>query len=175
MLKLSNLQIKSFTIGLITSFGLMFHITPFEGVSPINDVDDQTINKVCKRFKECEKLAEAIVWEARGESDTGMQAVAYVIMNRVSHPKKWSKTITGVINQTKQFSYHADKHLQNAPKKADWFKARIIAYRVIHNIAVNPIGESVFYHSTKIKPPKWTKSLIVYATIGNHIFYKEEK
>jgi spore germination cell wall hydrolase CwlJ-like protein len=43
-------------------------------------------------------LARTIYWEAKGESDAGMQAVANVVMNRLRHTG-FPKTICGVVTQ----------------------------------------------------------------------------
>ncbi|MBE0618248.1 MAG: cell wall hydrolase, partial [Proteobacteria bacterium] len=43
-------------------------------------------------------LARSIYWEAKGEGDAGMEAVANVVMNRLGH-KGFPNTICGVVKQ----------------------------------------------------------------------------
>lgn len=120
----------------------------------------------------CSRLAEALVYEARGEGSIGMRAVAYVILERVKH-KGWPNTIRGVVEQKYQFSYLQDKHKQSEPTKKDFDLAYKEAYDAVFGISENPVPGAKWYHSDRIKPPKWTKDLEVVKIIGGHIFYKE--
>lgn len=120
----------------------------------------------------CGGLAEALVYEARGEGPIGMRAVAYVILERVKD-KGWPNTIRGVVEQKYQFSYRQDKHKQSEPTKKDFDLAYKEAYDAVFGISENPVPGAKWYHSDRIKPPKWTKDLEVVKIIGGHIFYKE--
>ena len=66
-------------------------------------------------------LAEAIYYEARGESFTGQAAVAEVIMNRVNH-RVYPDTICGVVYEGServtgcQFSFTCDGSMTRAPR-----------------------------------------------------------
>lgn len=122
----------------------------------------------------CYRLAQALVYEARGEGEIGMRAVAFVILGRAKD-KGWPSTINGVIEQKKQFSYLQDMHNQVKPTKEDFDLAYKVAYDAYFGISKTPVPGARWYHSTGIKPPKWTKKLEVVETIGNHVFYKEKK
>lgn len=121
----------------------------------------------------CDRLAEALVYEARGEGAVGMRAVAHVIMQR-KESKGWPSTVREVVEQRRQFSYLLDKHLQSKPTQKDFDIAYKEAYDAYFGLSENPVPGAKWYHSTSIKPPKWTKDLEVVKTIGNHIFYKEK-
>lgn len=124
----------------------------------------------CKRDKQCQTLAEAIVYEARGEIDTGKYAVAWVIRNR-AEAKRWPDSIRKVILQYRQFSYLQDKHTQKAPTEKDWTTAYIVGYDVLNDQIQSPVQDATHYHSIKVYP-KWAKELEVVARIDNHIFYR---
>lgn len=126
----------------------------------------------CKIDPECEKLAEAIVWEARSESLMGRYAVAAVIMERVRTNKwGWGGTVREVVHQRFQFEYLDNMHLQKPPNKKDWDEGFIIAFDTL-NGKIAPVLEADHYHTVDIQP-KWSKSpkLRYVATIGRHIFY----
>lgn len=125
--------------------------------------------KRCKSQLECRILAEAIVYEARSESELGQVAVAYVIMNRVN-AERWGDSIKDVVYQYKQFSYTLQKQ-RTQPSNKDWKKAYLVAYEVMNGMIDSPVGDSTHYHTTSVNP-KWAKSLEYVATIDKHIFYK---
>ena len=124
----------------------------------------------CLQDVSCNKLAEAIIFEARGEPDIGKVAVAQVILNRTNDPR-WGDSIKEVVHQPHQFSYLKDKHKQSKPTADDWDTARKIAHDVISGTISNPVGEATHYHATRVKP-KWAKKLKPVAKIGQHVFYR---
>ena len=124
----------------------------------------------CLQDVSCNKLAEAIVYEARGEGTKGQIAVAHVILNRMKD-SRWPDKIIDVIHQPHQFSYLKDKHKQSKPTADDWIVSRNIAYGVISGTISNPVGEATHYHTTRVKP-RWAKKLEPVAKIGQHIFYR---
>ena len=141
------------------------HVAKMETIVSKKDTHD-----LCLKDDSCNKLAEAIIFEARGEPDIGKVAVAQVILNRKQDPR-WGDSIKEVIHQPRQFSYLKDKHKQNPPSQNDWDKARKIAHRTIIGAASNPVGGATHYHATYVRPT-WAKKLQPVAKIGNHIFYK---
>lgn len=127
----------------------------------------------CYNEPKCNLLAEAIVYEARGEPTKGQIAVAHVILNR-KKDARWPNKVADVIKQPHQFSYIEDKHKQKSPTKDDWEKARKIAHGVISGAISSPVGDATHYHATHVRP-KWAKKLDRVAHVGNHIFYKTRK
>jgi len=124
----------------------------------------------CKSDKECAKMAEALVYEARGESELGAVAIAFVILERVN-AKRWPDTIVGVVNQRKQFSY-VDYRQKISPVIADWKRAYVLSYDVLHGNIESPIDSADHYHA-KYVSPSWAKQMQYVADVGNHKFYKE--
>lgn len=134
------------------------------------NVSKNETHALCLKDARCAKLAEAIIFEARGEPDIGKAAVAHVILNRKSDPR-WKNSIREVIHQPHQFSYLKDKHKQKPPTLEDWKKAEKIAHAVLHGYLPSPVQDATHYHATRVKP-KWAKKLEPVAKIGQHIFYR---
>lgn len=133
-------------------------------------VSKKETHESCLQDAKCNLLAEAIVYEARGEPDIGKVAVAQVILNRVKD-SRWPNKIVDVIKQPHQFSYLKDKHKQSKPTADDWNIARKIAYNTIFGYINSPVGNATHYHAARIQP-KWAKKLQPVAKIGNHVFYR---
>jgi spore germination cell wall hydrolase CwlJ-like protein len=140
-------------------------------VPPSYGMSNEERRKRCKRDSECSKLAEALVYEARGESLQGAVAVGYVIIERTKNPDRWANTIKGVVSEKCQFSYTCWKQRKKA-RDEDWERAYITSYEIINGEVENPIGTSDHYHTTKVNP-WWAKKMQYVATVGNHVFYKE--
>ena len=77
------------------------------------------IGNALQSSRELECLADAVYYEARGETPSGQAAVAQVVMNRVRHPA-FPKSICGVVfqgayNRTGcQFSFACDGSMRRA-------------------------------------------------------------
>lgn len=138
-------------------------------------LDSQKKIAWCKKDKDCSKLAEALYFEARSESDEGVVAVAQVILNRASHLKRWKHTVRGVIEEKWQFSYLWDGSVKRGMNdKAQVERMAIISYDVISGKIESTLArDALFYHTVNMKKyPSWSKKKTVLATIGNHTFYK---
>lgn len=168
------------TLVVVCSFGIYFQATkPLVSPVPIERVAHGKNLKplmppqpesLCAKLARCSKLAEAIVYEARGESTKGMAAVAHIILNRKKDPR-WPSRVVDVIHQPHQFSYLKDKHKQSKATQEDWNKARKVAYGVLYGHISSPVGDATHYHAKHVRP-KWAKKLERVAVIGQHIFYK---
>ena len=125
---------------------------------------------ICLRSNSCKKLAEVGYFEARSESDRGVLATMFVVMNRVDHPA-YPNSIHEVVHQPYQFSYTHDGSLSRGIKEPEQYQRTLrLAYKVLTNKVKSVVGDSTHYHTTAIRP-YWSKSLNFYATIGNHHFY----
>ncbi len=121
-------------------------------------------------------LVKNILYEARGESEKGQRAVAFVTMNRVTS-KRYPDSICEVVWQKKrkgkrfvaQFSWTLQKKLSEPSQKARRL-AEKIARNVLSGNAVNPVGKAVHYHADYVNPV-WASRLTKVSTIGRHIFY----
>jgi hypothetical protein len=127
--------------------------------------------------KELGCLAQAIYFEARGESYRGQVAVAQVVMNRLAHPL-YPKTICGVVFQDAgkrdacQFSFACDGIPETINEKEPWDQANKIANQVASGDLYLPeVSNATHYHATYVYPD-WAPRLRRVTKIGMHIFYK---
>lgn len=123
----------------------------------------------CRRNNDCNVLAEAVVYEARSESELGKVSVAHVILNRVKD-NRWGDSVEEVVYQRAQFSYTLQKQ-RNTPSKKDWKNGYLIAFEVLNDLVESPVEEATHYH-TKAVRPYWAKHYEVVAVVDSHIFYR---
>lgn len=121
-------------------------------------------------------LRQALWFEARGEPEEGVRAVATVIINRVQS-KKYPDNFCRVIHQRMQFSYtHQFKSHEIRPKKVEYSTLALIdkvVMEVYTGDFVAALPPSVmWYHTTKVNP-SWSNRKKQVALISNHRFFKE--
>ena len=120
-------------------------------------------------------LAQAIYYEAASESDSGQQAVAQVVLNRVKH-SAWPSTVCGVVYQGSsrrtgcQFSFTCDGSLARKPSRPGWNKALRIARAALGGYVHAPAGLATHYHTLAVNP-YWAPKLVPLTVIGAHRFY----
>ena len=125
--------------------------------------------------RELDCLTTAVYYEARGEGQAGMKAVAQVVLNRVRHPA-FPKSICGVIYQGAgkgrgcQFSFACDGSMRKRKDMALWERSREIAARALDGETMNTVGTATFFHATRLSP-NW-RGLVRVATVGRHVFYR---
>lgn len=128
--------------------------------------------KWCMKDSDCKWMAEALYYESRSESDKGIAAVAYVIINRLEH-KYWPSTVKGVITQSKQFSYRNDGSMvKGFTEKKQYVRVAVIAAKVLKREISSPVADSVYYHRYD-STPYWSKVKRKVVQIGNHVFRRE--
>ncbi|WP_269583481.1 cell wall hydrolase [Roseibium sp. Sym1] len=127
--------------------------------------------------KEQRCLAEAIYFEARGESEDGQVAVAQVVLNRVKNPS-YPDSICGVVYQNKhrrnrcQFSFACDGIKDRISSPAAWKTAQRLAKDVTDGKRFSKmVDASTHYHATYVNP-RWAKAMAKRGQVGLHIFYK---
>lgn len=122
------------------------------------------------REKEC--LALNVYHEARGEGILGQIAVAQVTLNRVHHDY-WPNTVCEVVWQPNKFSWTNDGISDDPTNELEWEIAISVAESVYKGAEEDPTDGSVFYHATRINPPRWAQHESTSETIviGNHVFY----
>lgn len=119
-------------------------------------------------------LARTIYWEARGEGDAGMQAVASVVMNRLRH-MGFPKTICGVVTQGQeqgacQFSWWCDGQRDAAEAHEPYTLAKEIARKALNRQLEDRTEGALYYHQGV--PPSWAKQYLRTVEVGGHVFYK---
>ena len=121
-------------------------------------------------------LAEAIYFEARGETLKGQYAVGEVIINRVLS-KDFPNSVCGVISEGAnrlnacQFSYNCDGKLETITEKKIYERILKLSQMLLEPSARFLTNGATFYHS-KLVNPSWSKKFRKTNEIGNHVFYK---
>lgn len=124
-----------------------------------------------------ECLAEALYFEARGETIRGMFAVGEVILNRVDSDA-YPDTLCGVINQGTgrryacQFTYTCDGNPEVISEPRAWERVGKVAAILIEGAPRALTGGATHYH-TKAVSPSWAKRFPRTAAIGSHYFYRQ--
>jgi hypothetical protein len=121
-------------------------------------------------------LAEAIYFEARGESMAGQVAVAEVILNRVDD-RRYPASICGVTHQGSerlnacQFSYECDGKPERITDRDAFDRAGKIAHLLLEGRPRMLVGNATHYHAKRVRPG-WSRRLERVTVIGDHIFYR---
>lgn len=119
-------------------------------------------------------LAQALYFEARGESIRGQVAVAEVILNRVDDPA-FPRTVCAVVNQRGdggcQFSYICDGQSDAIREKAAFAVSERIAGAMIEGTPRLLTEGATHFHTPKVHPA-WANRFALTATIGSHLFYR---
>jgi spore germination cell wall hydrolase CwlJ-like protein len=121
-------------------------------------------------------LAEALYFEARGESVKGQFAVAEVIMNRVDNTD-FPDTVCGVIHQGTgrkyqcQFTYTCDGHKEIITEHRAFDQVSKVAHLMVEG-APRPLTKGATHYHTRAVSPRWSRVYPRTTTIGVHHFYR---
>jgi spore germination cell wall hydrolase CwlJ-like protein len=121
-------------------------------------------------------LADAVYYEARGETPAGQAAVAQVVLNRVRHPA-FPKSVCGVVFQGAQtgdgcqFSFACDGSMRHEREAMAWRRSREVASRALAGSVMSSIGNATHFHVVGLQPG-WGPRLLKVAQIGLHVFYR---
>ena len=126
-------------------------------------------------------MSRTLYGEARGESDSGVAAVAQVIMNRVQN-SRYPNTVKGVVLQAMQFSVWNDggsSLMWLDEGNAQYARMLRIGRDVMEGRAVNTIGNALHYanlntvagyYGGTIPSTHWIATATGQKQIGNHTF-----
>ncbi|MDR9392998.1 MAG: cell wall hydrolase [Roseovarius sp.] len=126
--------------------------------------------------QEWQCLAEALYFEARGETVKGQFAVAEVILNRVDSPE-FPDTVCGVVNQGTgrkyacQFTYTCDGHEEVIAEKRAFERVGKVAHVMAKGAERRLTNGATHYHTSAVSP-RWSRTFTRTATIGVHHFYR---
>lgn len=121
-------------------------------------------------------LARAVYHEARGEGDTGMRAVAEVVLNRVE-TDGFPRSICGVVYQGVgngvgcQFSFACDGSEAAPLEPRAWARARTIAREMAAGAPRRLTDGATHFHTVAVRP-NWSRVYSMTAEIGAHRFYR---
>lgn len=127
--------------------------------------------------EEWECLAEALYFEARGETVRGMFAVGEVILNRVDSDA-YPDTLCAVVNQGTgrkyacQFTYTCDGRAEVIGEQGSWENVGKVASLLLDGAPRALTGGATHYH-TKAVSPSWAERFPRTASIGSHYFYRQ--
>ncbi|WP_254604145.1 cell wall hydrolase [Leisingera sp. ANG59] len=124
-------------------------------------------------------LAEALYFEARGETVKGQFAVAEVILNRVQS-EQFPDTPCGVINQGTgrkyqcQFTYTCDGHKEVIREKKAYQRVAKVARAALDGLKSELTEGATYYHTTAVRP-RWSRTFTNTTRIGVHLFYRDDR
>ena len=129
-----------------------------------------------KMTSELRCLAEAIYFEARGETLEGQYAVGEVIINRMIS-NSFPNSICGVVSEGSgrlnacQFSYNCDGKLEIIIEKKIYNRISKLSRILLEPSARVLTDGATFYHAKAVNP-SWAKKFTKTYEIGQHIFYR---
>ncbi|MDA5194493.1 cell wall hydrolase [Govanella unica] len=138
-----------------------------------SDVSQQEI-AVASQYR-C--LAQAVYFEARGETKAGQQAVAHVVLNRL-RDGRYPSTICGVVYQNKnqpnrcQFSFACDGRSDKPNDKWAWRQSLKVALEALTGASKDATRASTHFHARSVEP-EWAMTLKQTVKVGQHVFYQE--
>jgi hypothetical protein len=116
-------------------------------------------------------LAVSIYHEARDQPLLGQQAVAAVILRRVTAPR-WGDTICAVV-QPSQFSYLSkDYSFPPILEHRAWRQALTVAIEALVYGPTPLVADADHYHATYVSP-SWGQEMQEVMRIGGHVFYRD--
>lgn len=147
-----------------------------------NKKTEKQIQQEYYQALEVDVLARTIFGEARGEPHEGLEAVANVVLNRVSIAQKrgrywWGNNIIGVCQKPYQFSCWnkndpSYQRLINVTDKNIHFATALrIARRAIIGALPDRTNGATHYHADYVSP-YWAVGEKPVKTIGRHLFFK---
>jgi len=142
-------------------------------LAPTVSLHDLVISYIDRGDQDAEEqcLAQAVFFEARGESLEGQLAVAQVVLNRAASGT-FPSSICQVVTQPAQFSFVHRGHIPEADRSSEcWHKALAIADIARKKALAGEVASNVlWYHATYVSP-SWGRQKTRFAQIGSHIFY----
>ncbi len=127
--------------------------------------------------KEWSCLAEALYFEARGETIKGQFAVAEVILNRVKS-SRYPDAVCGVVNQGTgrkfacQFTYTCDGRAETIHEPKAFEMVGKVAKLSMQGKVKALTDGATHYHTTAVRP-SWARKFTRTAKYGVHIFYRQ--
>lgn len=152
-------------------------VTPVSRQSVIYNASWLNAQRKASGGSQWECLAEALYFEARGETVKGQFAVAEVIMNRVKSGR-FPDSVCGVINQGTgkkyqcQFTYTCDGIPERIHEPRAWERVGKVARAILDGVApMNLTDGATHYHTTAVRP-RWSRTYTKTAQFGTHLFYR---
>ena len=123
------------------------------------------------RGAEEECLANAVYFEARGESLEGQLAVAEVVMNRAASGR-YPASLCGVVRQPWQFSFVRAGRMPRANRGSEAWRRAVAIARIAQAGSRRVLPDTVLWYHANYVSPSWGRRLAMADRIGSHIFYR---
>tara|TARA_R110000822_G_scaffold23539_10_gene72655 strand:+ start:235 stop:855 length:621 start_codon:yes stop_codon:yes gene_type:complete len=154
----------------------------------IDEIDYNSIVESTMSDAHC--LATNIYFEARGESEAGQIAVAFVTLNRVrssnfpndicdvvyqaQHSEWWKehKNKLVPIRHRCQFSWYCDGKSDKIHNEDEYVRLLELAFEVLMDNHTDNTGGAVYYHADYVEP-YWAIAYNKTTSIDDHVFYRE--
>ena len=138
---------------------------PEAGVAAAQPADDLT---AC--------LALAAYWEAGGEGREGMEAVAWVVLNRRAD-RDFPSTVCEVVHQGGtapgcQFRFWCDGKSDKPQDAGLWALALDVATDALEGRSADPTDGALFFHAAALGAAPWRVPRERTVQIGRHIYYR---
>ena len=116
-------------------------------------------------------LANAVYFEARGESLEGQLAVAEVVMNRAASGR-YPASLCAVVVQPAQFSFVHRGRIPQADRASEaWRRAVGVARVAAERLTPRLLPTNCLWYHANYVSPSWGRRLAETTRIGLHIFY----
>jgi spore germination cell wall hydrolase CwlJ-like protein len=145
-------------------------------IAPLHSEAWISAQPVAKGGEQWRCLAEALYFEARGETAAGLFAVAEVILNRVDS-SRYPDSVCEVIKQGTgkryacQFTYTCDGRPEHINNPDAFARVGKVARVMLDGGPRNLTKGAMFYH-TEAVAPSWSRKFERTASIGVHHFYR---
>ena len=116
-------------------------------------------------------LANAVYFEARGESLEGQLAVAEVVLNR-ARSGRYPATWCGVVTQHAQFSFVRGGVIPAANRSSEAWRRAVAISRIAQQGTTRMLAPNVLWYHANYVSPSWGRRLSRSSVIGAHIFYR---
>ncbi|WP_339485937.1 cell wall hydrolase [Pseudomonas sp. EL_65y_Pfl2_R95] len=120
-------------------------------------------------------LSRTIYWEAKGGEREDMEAVANVVLNRLSH-QSFPGTVCQVVKQGSekspcQFSWWCDGRSDQVQEEDRYVIAKEIARKALNQQLPDRTNGALFFHDRSVSVD-WSRTYIKTKEIGSFMFYK---
>ena len=116
-------------------------------------------------------LANAVYFEARGESLEGQLAVAEVVLNR-ARSGRYPATWCGVVTQHAQFSFVRGGVIPAANRTSEAWRRAVAIAKLAQQGTNRMLASNVLWYHANYVSPSWGRRLARTSVIGAHIFYR---
>ena len=116
-------------------------------------------------------LANAVYFEARGETLEGQLAVAEVVLNR-ARSGRYPTTWCGVVTQRAQFSFVRSGVIPRADRSTEAWRRAVAIARIAQQGSTRLLEPNVLWYHANYVSPSWGRRLARSSVIGAHIFYR---